>query len=308
MTLIKVSAFLIVAGNALKLSYEEPKCSKQDFEKTQNELISQGLMKNTHNAEDKYDEFVEAFKGCKTYPVTSKRKMLVNIGEGTTATRYVDTVFEAIGFKALNFKVPNAELYKSPKFDYISDNDVPYQVSEIIQRYPNAIFIMSMRDGEDWRTSRIKHHIHDRHGTPVSTWHPAFGCEDNGKAPVNMYNESAAAYFTAREIWWDCVLKERLFQFNLFESANPTHDTKFFQGLKAFLEKHGYQKPNWEHNFQRLHRISYEELVAGLGGGGTVHAPETPQKKHKKFAENLPTSADAVRSESDLLDELDIDQ
>lgn len=230
-------------------------CPKHDFQQTETTLLNDELLSNTYNATAMYDAMSKACKPRKSVPVVSDKTLIVNVAEGTTGTRWLDRVMATLGFRhSHNNMNVNYTAYASPIYEYIADSPVPYQANEIIDAYPNAVFFMSMRDGEDWRTSRIRHHLYM---DPGRHWHPAFDICGQKNAP-SMKHPEAATYFTVREIWLSCVLpQERLFQFNLFN----TDDDTFLIELKVFLEKHGLHrgKDRWEEKF--AHLVSMKSLA-----------------------------------------------
>eukprot|EP00746_Dinoflagellata_sp_MGD_P007662 gnl/MRDRNA2_/MRDRNA2_115216_c0_seq1.p1 gnl/MRDRNA2_/MRDRNA2_115216_c0~~gnl/MRDRNA2_/MRDRNA2_115216_c0_seq1.p1 ORF type:complete len:279 (-),score=29.55 gnl/MRDRNA2_/MRDRNA2_115216_c0_seq1:51-887(-) len=265
--LMKIFLWLVVPACGLRLSQgggnlspmistmgrgsnaQSMQCSVDDFQKTKAYLIKSGLLQYSYNADALYNEIQTTCQADKPMPVISNKTLIVNLGQGTTGTRWLARVMASLGFHSAHncIKVgPNA--YASDEFEYISDAPVPYQATHIIQGYPNAVFLFSLRDAEEWRVSRLEHH---------NGPHPAFDICGRKVSPPLARAESAT-YETVRQIWLSCILpEEKIFKFNLF----TTDDDTFLLQLKSFLEKHGLQKEMWEEKFQQLREMRSSAML-----------------------------------------------
>eukprot|EP00746_Dinoflagellata_sp_MGD_P001692 gnl/MRDRNA2_/MRDRNA2_103210_c0_seq1.p1 gnl/MRDRNA2_/MRDRNA2_103210_c0~~gnl/MRDRNA2_/MRDRNA2_103210_c0_seq1.p1 ORF type:complete len:297 (-),score=52.31 gnl/MRDRNA2_/MRDRNA2_103210_c0_seq1:42-932(-) len=261
---MKVFLCLIVAACGLRMlqtpdtemfrgrgeeSFSAPmtQCSMRKFKQTELDAHRLGLLNNSYNAQKKYHTIFEACRRVKQGPVLSNKTLIVNLGMGTTGTRWVNKVLKTLGFKTLHNPMGS-----QPKdymdVEYVSDDPVCGQTYEINDAFPNAIFMMSWRDGKQWQKSRLKHKDHAKY------WRTLNLCGLKGQ----LGDADAATDLSAREIWLSCVLPpERLFQYNLFNMD----DKNFLSKLKTFLEKHGHQKPNWEEKFSKLMDLSYYDFA-----------------------------------------------
>merc|ERR1712232_1202289 len=78
----------------------------------------------------------------------SHKKIIINMGQGTTGTRWLNSVMRCLGFQTAH----NIESIKNVKswqqWDYISDSPVPFQTWDLVRAYPKALFFLSVRHGE----------------------------------------------------------------------------------------------------------------------------------------------------------------
>lgn len=190
----------------------------------------------------RYDELILSGRSClhdlDEWPPSAKG-LVIDLGEGTTGTRWLHQIVRELGYRSMhNVQVghdhPNqcysrnlrdkhqsgetrcTTIYEN--FDFVSDSPVAYQVYNLVMAFPRANFVLSIRDGEEWRQSRLKHHTDAKH------WVAASPC---GIGP-EMSSPEAGIEEEVLAVWITCfVPRNRLFIFNLFsdhskEESNET--------------------------------------------------------------------------------------
>merc|ERR1712190_125135 len=96
-------------------------------------------------------------------------------------------------------------------FDYISDMPTTTKAWELTQAYPNAVYMMGLRDPYDWQESRIKHHVNDFKKDEY--WHVAQPCSIAPEATEDERTPTAVVTYNA---WVRCMLPaDRLFAYNV---------------------------------------------------------------------------------------------
>eukprot|EP00039_Didymoeca_costata_P014504 m.235049 g.235049 ORF g.235049 m.235049 type:complete len:336 (-) comp16039_c0_seq4:4303-5310(-) len=205
-------------------------CPMLEFEKAfvklyelQHSVVFSKLASNRSRILERYKQ-VARNKKCAHIPSAkwpiSDKKIVVNIGEGTTGTRYLTCMMNSLGFKSAHPGSPTAvkeeqrghmflgcEEYESctaawDDFNYISDSPVPYFLMELLLTHPKAVFLLSMREPTAWKTRRIKGHLHDG----SANWHQAGLC---GPTEHKMNHTLTELDYTVYNVWAMCVARDR---------------------------------------------------------------------------------------------------
>jgi len=185
----------------------------------------------------------------------SQKPLVINVGEGTTATRWLDGVMKDLGFNTVHggmpwsdfgfqFKPEFTSTADVDKYDYISDIPTSFFTWQLVQSHPNALFLTTMRDPVEWRDTRIN----DHHSSP---WRQqASPCLGAQFYDFNGSDVSASTY-VAYSAWAKCVIPEtRFLATNVF--TDEQSDAKFVEELIHFLETHGLQRPDWKKRTARV--------------------------------------------------------
>lgn len=226
-------------------------CSREGFARALTTLQDRGLLAkwsptNKAGTVDprirRYDELISSGLTCSHDPTiwpVSTKELLIDLGEGTTGTRWLNNVVKKLGYRSMhNLKVgsdhPNQCYSKTKRrgkndllveckctkiyegYDFISDSPISYQVYELVMSFPRAKFLLSIRDGEGWQRSRVDHH------RSAVNWSAASPC---GYGP-KMSSAQAAIEEEVLTTWITCfVPRNRLFAFNLFRDNDAANTT-----------------------------------------------------------------------------------
>jgi len=211
----------------------------------------------TNSAQTRYLELAEQ-QQCEVGPEwsVSQKPLVINVGDGTTATKWLDGVMKDLGFNTVHAGMPYSDLglqFKPEfastadvdKYDYVSDSPTSFFTWQLVQSHPNALFLMTMRDPVEWRDTRIK----DHHSTP---WRqqgsPCLGAQFYD---FNGSHVSASTY-VAYSAWAKCVIPEDQFIGAVNVFADENNDAEFVDKLIHALETHGLQKPDWKNRTARV--------------------------------------------------------
>jgi hypothetical protein len=232
----------LVACNADRFSPLEL-CSHENFEANLRAMLDpiSGNQKGWTDVEAavaRYAELVE-LNTCPRVPnarwpmSTNRTKpLIINAGEGSTATRFLNCVMRRIGHYGAHTR-GGPEDAKSNKtefmgcddtvhypscttgwdtFNYISDSPVAYMLPELLATHPNALVIHSFRDPASWQKSRIHKHLHQG----AAGWHQAAPC---GKTDHPMNHSKTNLDFVVYNAWAQCITPKgkRYMQLNVFD-------------------------------------------------------------------------------------------
>ena len=212
----------------------------------------------------RYKDTVKTQK-CATVPSAKwplskvKGTMIINVGEGSTGTRFLNCVMRRLGLngahtrgdkdmttgKAKNrtkeIEFLGCEHYSSctdgwDQFSYISDSPVPYYTAELLATHPHAFVIQSLRAPAAWQKSRIGKHI--KQG--AEKWHQATVC---GDADHPMKHPLTDLDYVLYNIFSRCISPQdgRSLVFNLFKESSVSILTRlldFLAGNNVTLTPH----------------------------------------------------------------------
>jgi hypothetical protein len=167
----------------------------------------------------------------------SAKPLIIDVGLGTTGTRWLTNVMIGLGFKVAHYAF---EALKGTSdvdnYDFIADSEVSRRTWELAQSHPQAVFIMTSREPLEWQAARTGEH------DSASDWPFTLPCGAKNNDTVG--SENAPRAFMSYYAWAKCVLPaDRILAVNFF--SNETADLEFFDKLVPFLEMHGLSKPNW---------------------------------------------------------------
>ena len=237
-------------------------CSPDDFRHAVWERSS-GKPEHKSSAIAKYMK-MNATTNCKGiggiwYPNYDK-KLILNLGQGTTGTRWISCVMKQLGFESAHNVLMHGTT-KYNRYDYVSDWPVPSNAYELIKSNPNGTFLLSLRDSETWWRMRLHDH-------PDNTVGQATFCGKTYDISTKAGQSASPAYTVAYEAWVKCLVPQnQLFAFNLWEIK----DTAFVKMLVQFLEQRGHSKAK-----KRFAKSSADEIVEKCHKG--------PKKDHDKTA------------------------
>ena len=215
-------------------------CSAERFAKAYDSLVepTQGLFEGWSDKEavvKRYKELTE-INSCERVPsprwpmsFNRTKPLIINAGEGSTATRFLNCVMRRIGnYGAHTRGGPNQEKQNSSEFmgcdyyssctdgwdlfNYISDSPVAYQLTQLLATHPNSLVLHSLRDPASWKKSRISKHLHQG----AAKWHQAAPC---GMSDHPMDHPQTELDFVVYNAWAKCVspVGKRYLQINLFK-------------------------------------------------------------------------------------------
>ena len=219
---------------------------------------------------------------------------VINLGEGTTGTRFLSCVFQRLGFRTShNELISNANDYSSlSEYDYISDNPMNMQGAHILAtRHGGQIpgVILSLRDPREWARSRLAHH----QGGGAQHWRPASECLGYGgplteldRMPlaVMTYNAFSACIATSPDLRYG---DDHLLLINVFQTGRSEDDvdTELGRNLSRFLL--GRNRTRFllakDRGNSRITRESLSEASVLAGVRGCAHMTRN-MSRHSKFA------------------------
>ena len=186
------------------------------------------------------------------WPMSTGREtpLIINVGEGSTATRFLNCVMRRVGLSGAHTKGEDRDkkeeatafmgcsAYSSctagwDEFGYISDSPVVYQITELLATHPNALVLQSFRHPKSWKHSRITKHAHQG----AADWHQGGIC---GGADHPMNHSMTELDFVVFNTWAHCIspkddLPSRYLPINLFNQRSSVAILE----LLIFLRKHG---------------------------------------------------------------------
>jgi len=224
-------------------------CSVERFNASLASLVSGGFIQESNStslALSRYLEIAEQNRCSGSNRTVSQKPLIINVGEGSTGTKSLNGIMRNLSYNTCHFcqdLALNPESVDS--YDMISDTPVPWYTWEWLQSYPQALFIMTMREPVDWRASRVNNHSTPWQGAPCGRSDLCHG------APAASVGECAAdapqTYVVAYSTWAKCVLPaDRLHVTSVFTDDQVQSDSEFFDTLIDFLELHGMQRPGWD--------------------------------------------------------------
>jgi len=180
----------------------------------------------------------------------SEKPLVINVGDGSTATRWLAEIMGMLGFNTYHyggliggtwdatFRFSNTS--EADMFDFIADTPTSTLTWELVQSHPNALFLMTMRDPVDWQDSRINDHS-------GSMWKQQ-GLPCDGPDVLQLYGQStpSAHDYVAYSAWAKCVIPQDRFLGAVNVFADENADSEFVEKLIKTLETHGLQKPDWK--------------------------------------------------------------
>lgn len=245
-------------------------CSPENFQASCDWVIENQLF-NASNLTASARTFYKDFSKARQCTIDnnmwslSQKPLVVNVGSGTTGTRWLDEVMGDLGFhtahwkterKPKNMRKPHPPhlgysqedingSFEVDQYDFISDTPVSTLTWQILQSHPNALFIMTVRDPMEWHDTRI---ASGRMG--LKTQGVPCGQNKQNNTPYGTWEDLAQMY-VVYSVWAQCVLpRDRFLMVNVF--ANATADNDFIEKLIPFLEKNGLQKRWWKKRVKRV--------------------------------------------------------
>lgn len=219
--------------DASKVQLVQETCSPEQFKDAMTNLIENELLTDGYASASNLHYHDVANRQCPTQKFVSEKKMIFNVGPGTTGTRFISDIMSQIGFKTSHD--PHFTLEHWHEYDFIADSPPGKVMYQLLQAYPNAVFMMSMRDPKAWQKSRCNNHKCKR-------YHIAEPCS-KGENDVSVDDHATLPRLASFYAWVKCIVPaERLYAFNLFETGSrlgrKESDRQFFEGLESFLQKH----------------------------------------------------------------------
>ena len=183
---------------------------------------------------DRYKQVLDNGKTCEKVPSeqwplsstlnrsrhrnTHNFPLIINPGEGTTATRFFDFLFKHLGFSAGHNVGDSATLAKCHQLDgagvysesqptctelfdhkdYISDSPVSEVYHQLLGTHPDALIVHTLRPAKEWRHKRIRKHR--RSG--ADGWLQASVC---GTADHPMDHTKTPLDFMVYNVWARCI-------------------------------------------------------------------------------------------------------
>lgn len=232
-------------------------------------------------------EVTDAWTGSKRF---GQQGLIINFGEGTTATRFLACVMDGIGYSTIH---NNKELNKCAgdgtatwqpsgcreewdKYDFIADTPVPAELTKLMATHHHrkgaAAYMLSLRDPVAWAKSRVHHHW------PKSqTWAQTAICGDESnlltsfaKVPLHKLVYDSFAHCLATSDRYGSS-ESHLFMFNMFSSDNTTEsNANFSTNLHNFLnrDRHHGAVPQSQ---LTLEKISQTVDVCSAQGGDLAY-------------------------------------
>jgi hypothetical protein len=186
----------------------------------------------------------------KEWPISKRQHdgrqpLIINAGEGTTGSTYVDCIFEQLGLPEQDQRKKDALLpandYRGCEptctegwdhFDYVSNTPVPYEIWALLKTHPEALVLLPVRDSQVWQKERLASH------PEAGTWRQAAPC---GATEHTLDHGDAPTAFIVYNAWVKCVTNpSKLFEFNLFEDDTSA----IISRLLRFLDRHHMKFPN----------------------------------------------------------------
>jgi len=207
-------------------------CPIESFNVALQSLLTQTTLLGIPGVETASDRYKEYAMGttCETPSASvwkpSQKRLIINLGYGTTGTRWLTTKMQGLGFKTAHNELKCGTKQWS-KYDYITDSPVAYQSWFLMNAFPNATFLLSMRDGEEWMESRFTHHHITQQPAPCGRHSFKDEAGKLASPPTSV----------AYHAWVKCLVpKDQLFAFNLWR-----YDEKdFIEELIRFLRQRGH--------------------------------------------------------------------
>jgi len=244
-------------------------------------LTAEGLLKNVTppvtlaNTMQRYKNLTKEEPMCNysksTWPYKSGKPLIMDLGLGTTGTRWLTTSMRgrchAVGHNiqdpargsSLRCSSPTNCMAIVDRFDFIADSPIPYIAVPLLLSFPNSYAINTLRDPVSWIKSRLSG-THENINGAAETLAP--GPCGHTRNPLGVYvglevdnihirernkvvvNPAAAVDVMVFQTFVTCISQEmcspnRFLTINVFRENDMTIDSKIDQ----FLELHGLSKP-----------------------------------------------------------------
>jgi len=232
-------------------------CPLEKFQSSLDWLLENKLLLKsniTNSAQTRYLELAEQ-QQCELGPewYVSQKPLVINVGEGTTATTWLHEDMKDLGFNSkhgqfLAHAMPGiVGTSQVDMFDYITDTPTSSLTWQLLRSHPKALFLMTMREPEDWEADRTN----DEHSEFVMK---AQGVPCDGANFLKLYDVVApsALTYVAYSAWAKCVIPQDRFLGAVNVFANENNDAEFVERLISLLETHGLQKSDWQNRTARV--------------------------------------------------------
>jgi len=233
-------------------------CPLEKFESSLAWLLENKLLPEsniTNSAQTRYLELAEQ-QQCELGPEwsVSQKPLVINVGDGTTATSWLHRIRQNLGFNSRHANLPDSSDIPNfdgtsdvDMFDFISDTPTSSLTWQLVQSHPKALFLMTMREPEDWEADRTN----DEHSAFVMK---AQGVPCDGANFLKLYDVVApsALTYVAYSAWAKCVIPQDRFLGAVNVFANENNDAEFVERLISLLETHGLQKSDWQNRTARV--------------------------------------------------------
>mmetsp|Transcript_2605 Transcript_2605/g.7583 ORF Transcript_2605/g.7583 Transcript_2605/m.7583 type:complete len:283 (-) Transcript_2605:41-889(-) len=174
------------------------------------------------------------------WDATSPEPIVVNLGEGSTGTRWLARAVRLLGLRRgfhNDFICHDTPGSRRPRrrcdgrtfdaYDFATDDPVPLLAWTFMKTRPAGLFLLSVRDPRGWVRSRLAH------GRKIAVRRVATPCALPGPT---VGDEGAVAAYLAYNAWALCAApKDRLLAFSVFTEI----DGDLWRRLDAFLRRHG---------------------------------------------------------------------
>eukprot|EP00729_Bicosta_minor_P005124 gene5124-4141_t len=187
--------------------------------------------------------------------------LIINPGEGTTATRFFNSFFAHLGFKAAHnigtektiaqchgaSGKPCTEVFDAHR-GYISDTPVAQTFWELLHTHPDAIIVHTLRPAVEWHVKRMHKHKKQH----AEDWHQASVC---GEADHPMADPKTPLDYMVYNVWARCIAVDKrrhippgskfatpadyYIGVNVFQNATASGGRNDILNLLLFLRNHG---------------------------------------------------------------------
>ena len=152
--------------------------------------------------------------------VLNGRPFIINAGEGTTGLRYIQTFLAKQGIGAARNRMKHGCLIIENRTGYISDTPVSRSLWQLVNAYPDAIILLTLRDSAEWRKSRIEKHKAG-HAKGMETWFQSAPCGDSDHA---MDHSDVETTYDVYNAWVACMLDPMLI--NVYNTKNSVLESQ----------------------------------------------------------------------------------
>ena len=189
-------------------------------------------------------------RGSPNWPPSArkaKKKLIADLGDGTTGTRFVSCVARRVGLKVDHNNKQRAGRTGTATFedvDFVLDSPVPYLTDALLATHTRdqVTLMLTVRDPWDWAASRLKHHL------PQSAdWRAANGGCGDAFTKLSDAPRIVARDLLATWAWALCVAANRwdggvasVPVINLFDDKSP-RQLASRRALLAALRDAGYR-------------------------------------------------------------------
>jgi hypothetical protein len=174
-------------------------------------------------------------------PSQRKRGLLINAGEGTTGTRWLNCAMRHLGAKTghdLGAVVKRFTTKVCDNYDFVSDSPVPYILSTLFSKHPDDLtagVMLTVRDPLDYQRSRLGHHRTEAKHWGVGT----AGCMFPNRSTLGAKGFALAREKVRYDVLAACMATKffgpgKLLIFNVFTDPR----SEYFPRLARFLQHH----------------------------------------------------------------------